>query len=99
MTKREFEDKRREIDEKIYALQQVKIKLQNDYARDVFIRSGLKIGDIVEYDNRKGIVAGSEWSICSPNLIIHKIKKDGTESQVRDWRIEHAFKQKYLKEV
>ena len=84
MTKKEYEEKVKELNEKRLEIANELEQLKEKYGIELMKRNGYKIGDIVKMkDGTDAIVAGYET--IGTNMFYlkcNKIKKDGTPSQV-----------------
>ena len=94
MTRKEYRQKKNDIQEEIRKLQKESAQLDIDYATEVMERNGYKVGQRVAKNGKEGEVVGAEMFAMTPRLKVNKLKKDGTVSQIYSYELSD-----YLKEI
>lgn len=86
MKKEEYLEQKENLKKELQKIQARLIELDEYYAKDCMERNGYEVGQRINIRGREGIVVGATMGY-KPQLNVHKIRKDGTMSDLRDYAL------------
>lgn len=85
MYKKEYNEQKEALKEELRRIRKCLIDLDEFYAKECMERNGYKVGDTIMIGGRNGIIVGATITNGNPQLDVHKICKDGTISEIRNF--------------